>query len=166
MTVGAGEWADHHAVTALMFRYAEMVDAADFDGIGELFSHGEITTPGVPGAIVGADAVAAMYRASNRVHPNGTLMTRHLTTNVLVDFAPDGESATARSSFVVFQATPAVSLQVIVAGRYHDRFTRRDGEWLFAQREMRVEQVGDVSDHLLMDLGKFTPRGADSPRGR
>ncbi len=156
--MGAGEWADHHAVTSLMYRYAELVDAADFDGIGVLFAHGEITTPGVPGAIVGADAVAAMYRTSNRVHPNGTLMTRHLTTNVLVDFAADGASATARSSFVVFQATPAVPLQPIVAGRYHDRFARHDGAWWFAQREMRVEQVGDVSDHLLMDLAKFTPR--------
>lgn len=156
--MGAGEWADHHAVTSLMYRYAELVDAADFDGIGALFAHGEITTPGLPGAIVGADAVAAMYRTSNRVHPNGTLLTRHLTTNVLVDFAADGESATARSSFVVFQATPSVPLQPIVAGRYHDRFSRHDGAWCFAQREMRVEQVGDVSDHLLMDLGKFTPR--------
>jgi len=156
--MGAGEWAYHHAITSLMYRYAECVDAADFDGIGALFARGEITTPGVPGAIVGADAVAGMYRGSNKVHPNGTLMTRHLTTNVLVDIADDGAGATARSSFVVFQATPAVSLQPIVSGRYHDRFARHDDGWWFAQREMRVEQVGDVSDHLLMDLSKFTPR--------
>jgi 3-phenylpropionate/cinnamic acid dioxygenase small subunit len=156
--VGAGEWADHHAITSLMYRYAEYVDAANFDGIGALFARGEITTPGVPGAIVGADAVAAMYRGSNKVHPNGTLMTRHLTTNVLVDIADDATSATVRSSFVVFQATPATALQPIVAGRYHDRFDRHDDGWWFGQREMRVEQVGDVSDHLLMDLGKFTSR--------
>lgn len=153
--MGAGEWADHHAITSLMYRYAECVDRAEFDGIGALFARGEITTPGVPGAIRGAEAVAGMYLGSNKVHPNGTLMTRHLTTNVLVDIADDGTTATARSSFVVFQATPDLPLQPIVTGRYHDTFTRHDDGWWFTQREMRVEQIGDVHDHLLMDLGKF-----------
>jgi 3-phenylpropionate/cinnamic acid dioxygenase small subunit len=153
--MAAGEWADHHAITTLMYRYAECVDAADFAGIGALFARGEITTPGVPGAVRGAEAVAGLYRGSNKVHPNGTLMTRHLTTNVLVDIADDGTSATARSSFVVFQATPELPLQPIVTGRYHDRFTRHDDGWWFAEREMRVEQIGDVSHHLLLDLRDF-----------
>ncbi|MGZ4675448.1 MAG: nuclear transport factor 2 family protein [Acidimicrobiia bacterium] len=153
--MGAGEWSSHHAITALMYRYAECVDAADFDGIGELFAHGELTTRGLPGAIVGADAVSNLYRSTNKVHPDGTLLTRHLTTNVIVDIDEAADTATARSSFVVFQATPTVPLQPIVAGRYRDRFARVDGVWCFAQREMGVEQVGDVSDHLLIDLGRY-----------
>ena len=60
---------------------------------------------------------------------------------------------------MVFQATPSVPLQPIVTGRYRDRFERVDGEWRFAEREMGVEQFGDVSDHLLIDLGKFTTPG-------
>jgi 3-phenylpropionate/cinnamic acid dioxygenase small subunit len=154
--MGAGEWASHHAITTLMYRYAECVDAADFDGIGDLFARGEITNRGVPGAIVGRDAVAALYRKTNKVHPGGTLLTRHLTTNVVIDVDEAGDVAESRSSFVVFQATPAVPLQPIVTGRYRDRFERVDGEWGFAQREMSVEQVGDVSDHLLIDLGRLT----------
>jgi 3-phenylpropionate/cinnamic acid dioxygenase small subunit len=139
-----------------MYRYAECVDAADFAGIGALFAHGRLTTRGLPGAIVGADAVRDLYLGTNKVHPNGTLMTRHLTTNVIVDIDEDAHVATARSSFVVFQATPDVPLQPIVTGRYRDRFERVDGEWRFAEREMGVEQFGDVSDHLLIDLGKYT----------
>ena len=150
--MGAGEWSSYHAITTLMFRYAEYVDAADFDGIGSLFTHGEMTTRGMKGAIVGAEAVRNLYVHSNKVHPNGTLLTRHLTTNVIVDIDEDHDRANARSSFVVFQATPTVSLQPIVTGRYLDQFRRRDGEWYFAQREMGVEQIGDVSDHLLFDL--------------
>jgi hypothetical protein len=138
-----------------MYRYAECVDAADFDGIGALFARGRLTTRGMSGAIVGADAVRDLYTGTNRVHPDGTLMTRHLTTNVIVDIDEERYEATARSSFVVFQATPTVPLQPIVAGRYRDRFRRIDGEWWFDEREMGVEQIGDVSDHLLIDLGKF-----------
>jgi 3-phenylpropionate/cinnamic acid dioxygenase small subunit len=156
--MGAGTWASHHAITSLMFRYAECVDAADFEGIGALFARGRLTTRGVPGAIVGADAVRDLYTGTNKVHPDGTLMTRHLTTNVIVDIDEDADTASARSSFVVFQATPRVPLQPIVAGRYRDRFTRVEGAWGFAEREMGVEQFGDVSDHLLIDLGKYTNR--------
>ena len=47
-------------------------------------------------------------------------------------------------------------LQPIVAGRYRDRFRRIDGEWWFDEREMGVEQIGDVSDHLLIDLSEFS----------
>jgi 3-phenylpropionate/cinnamic acid dioxygenase small subunit len=154
--MGAGEWKSHHAITTLMYRYAECVDAADFDGIGVLFTDGELASRGVPGAIVGADAVAGLYRNFNKVHPDGSLMTRHLTTNVIVDIDEVADRATARSSFVVLQATPKVPLQPIVTGRYFDEFRRRAGTWGFARREMAIEQIGDVSDHLLTDIGRFT----------
>ena len=156
--MGAGEWASHHAITTLMYRYAEYVDAADFASIGALFADGEMTTRGMPGAIVGADAVAGLYSHTNKVHSNGTLMTRHLTTNVVVDIDEAEDAAAARSSFVVFQATVQVALAPIVAGRYRDRFQRVDGAWRFAQREMDVQQIGDVSDHLLIDLGSVLPK--------
>ena len=144
-----------------MYRYAECVDAADFDGIGALFARGQLTTRGMSGAIVGADAIGDLYRSTNRVHPDGTLMTRHLTTNAIVDIDEAAGTATARSSFVVLQATPEVPLQPIVTGRYRDRFARHDVEWWFAEREMGVEQIGDVSDHLLIDLGRFTSSRRD-----
>lgn len=157
--MSAGEWASHHAITTLMFRYTEYVDDADFASIGALFADGEMTTRGMAGAIVGADAVAGLYSHTSKVHPNGTLMTRHLTTNVIIDIDEAADAATAHSSFVVFQATPQVALAPIVAGRYRDRFQRVDGTWRFAQREMDVQQFGDVSDHLLIDLGSVLPKG-------
>ena len=111
-----------------MYRYAECVDTADFDGIGAIFEHGEMTTRGMDGAIVGAAAIAGLYRRTNRVHPDGTTLTRHLTTNVIVDIDEAADAATARSSFVVFQATPTIPLQPIIAGRYRDTFSRAEGE--------------------------------------
>jgi hypothetical protein len=56
----------------------------------------------------------------------------------------------------VLQATSDLPLQPIVAGRYRDRFERVDGMWRFAEREMNVEQVGDVHEHLVIDLDRYT----------
>jgi 3-phenylpropionate/cinnamic acid dioxygenase small subunit len=138
-----------------MYRYAECVDAADFDGIAALFADGRITNEGVEGAIEGPEAVRALYEGTNRVHPDGTLRTRHLTTNVIVDIDEIKGSAAARSAFVVFQQTSELPLQPIVAGRYHDEFARVGNEWRFDRRHIFVDQVGDVREHLSFDLSGF-----------
>jgi 3-phenylpropionate/cinnamic acid dioxygenase small subunit len=157
--MGAGTWESHHAITNLMFRYAECVDQADFDGLSELFAHGRLgsdsaeSDEGMTGAQVGR-----FYAATNKVHANGTLCTRHLSTNVRIDIDEEADSATARSYYVVFQATGKLPFQPIVGGRYEDRFERVDGEWRFAQRNVIVDQIGDMSEHLSFDLSKGNVR--------
>ena len=153
--MGAGTWESHHAITTLMFRYAEYVDAADFDAIGDLFADAIITNEGVDGEVAGSEAVKQLYLNTNRVHDDGTLRTRHLTSNVNVDIDEVAGAATARSSFVVFQQTASLPLQPIVTGRYRDRFARSDRGWRFAQRHIVVDHVGDVREHLAFDLAAF-----------
>jgi 3-phenylpropionate/cinnamic acid dioxygenase small subunit len=153
--MSAGTWQSHHAITTLMYHYAECVDAADFDGIAEIFAHGRITNEGVEAEIVGPEAVRALYANTNRVHPDGTLRTRHLTSNVIVEIDETAGSAQARSAFVVFQQTPELPLQPIVAGRYRDTFERAGSEWRFERRHIIVDQVGDVREHLSFDLSGF-----------
>lgn len=141
------------AIQDLMYRYAECVDLARFGELGELFRHGTI---GVVGAdpIRGANAVHRFYAATNKVHADGTLRTRHLASNPIIEVEPGGANATARSYFVVLQATDAVPLQPIVAGRYHDRFRVVDGAWWFAERVIHVDQIGNMKDHLSFDLAR------------
>ena len=153
--MGAGTWESYHAITALMYRYAECVDAADFDGIAALFSDGRITNEGVEGAIVGSDAVRKLYERTNRVHDDGTTRTRHMNSNVVVDIDDGTGHATARSSFVVFQQTPALPLQPIVSGRYRDTFARSGADWRFECRHILVDHVGDVREHLTFNLSRF-----------
>src|SRR5689334_668005 len=129
--MGAGTWESHHAITTLMFRYAERIDAGDFDGVADLFADAIITNEGVAGEIAGRDAVKELYQSTNRVHDDGTLRTRHLTSNVSTDIDEVAGAASAHSSFVVFQQTPELPLQPIVSGRYHDRFARVAGHWRF-----------------------------------
>jgi 3-phenylpropionate/cinnamic acid dioxygenase small subunit len=161
--MSAGTWESHHAITTLMYRYVEYVDAADFDGIASLFADGRITNEGVNGAVVGPDAVRALYENTNRVHADGTLRTRHLTANVMVDIDEAAGSASARSAFIVFQQTTELPLQPIVAGRYRDTFTRSGdttgADWRFECRHIIVDQVGDVREHLKFDLSSFIEKG-------
>jgi 3-phenylpropionate/cinnamic acid dioxygenase small subunit len=153
--MSAGTWESYHAITSLMYRYTEYIDAADFDAIGALFADAIMTNEGVAGEIAGGDAIKQLYTSTNRVHDDGTLRTRHLTANVVVDIDEVAGTATARSSFVVFQQTPTLPLQPIVTGRYRDRFGRAAGVWRFAQRHIVVDHVGDVREHLAFDLAGF-----------
>jgi len=157
--MAAGSWESHHAISTLMFRYAECVDRADFDGLARLFAHGRLGSPsaasdsGMTGGQLGR-----FYAATNKVHADGTLRTRHLTTNLIIDIDEAGNTATSRAYYLVLQATEKLPFQPIVAGRYEDRFERVDGEWRFAERLVHVDQVGDVSEHLTFDLSQGNVR--------
>ncbi len=142
----------HYAILRLLYLYAERIDAGDFDGVADLFAQAEIRAQALPQPVRGREAVAALYRQSTRRHADGTPRTRHLVCNPVIDIDPDGLGAQARSTFVVLQATEALPLQAIIAGRYHDRFRCQDGAWQFSVREMQPELHGDLSQHLLFPL--------------
>lgn len=73
-------------------------------------------------------------------------MTQHLLGNVLIEL--DGDTAYAESYFVAYHRVaaetaatgsfaahqPGVDEDVFIAGRYIDRFERRDGVWKIARR--------------------------------
>ena len=143
---------DKVEITELLYRYAELIDSGDFDGVGRLLaraSFGGTSTPSVSGA----ENIAGLFGMTTRRFPNGSPKTRHLVLNAIVEV--DGDVATARSTFCVVQATDAVPFQPIVAGRYYDRFARDADGWYFTERKADVEMVGDVSDHLLIDPHQF-----------
>jgi 3-phenylpropionate/cinnamic acid dioxygenase small subunit len=155
----AGRWESYHAITTLLFRYAECIDRADFAGLGELFAHGRIrSSSGPAGSGWSGDQVREFYAQTNRVHEDGTLRTRHLNANHLVDIDEAAGVATVRSAYVVFQATAKLPFQPIVGGRYEDRFERAGGEWRWSERLIHVDQVGDVSEHLALDPKLLTRR--------
>ncbi|MHA7665721.1 nuclear transport factor 2 family protein [Mycolicibacterium sp. HS_4_1] len=137
---------DKLAITELLYRYAELIDAGDFDGVGELLGRGNFM------GVTGAEAVAALFAKSTRRFPDhgNTPRTRHLVLNPIVEL--DGDTAYARSTFCVVQQTDTVPLQPIVVGRYADTFARDDAGWYFTERIVDVQMVGNVSDHLNITL--------------
>jgi 3-phenylpropionate/cinnamic acid dioxygenase small subunit len=137
------------AVRNLLGRYCELMDAADWPAVGELFTDAELVGPDGSVIAAGAEAVQVMYERGTRLY-DGSPRTRHLTANSIVDV--DGDTATARSSYVVFQAVDGFTLQPIITGRYQDAFARADGAWRFARRQFFVDHVGDLSHHLTYEV--------------
>lgn len=139
------------AIPNLLYTYADLIDAGDFAGAAALFRRGAVISG--EARIEGEAAIAEMWRGWVRLYADGTPRTRHLITNPIIELAPDGESATARSQWTVLQATDGFALQPIATGRYHDRFARMDGQWCFTERRYaQVDLVGDMSAHLLRQL--------------
>ena len=144
---------DHHReIEALLHRYAEAIDAGDFDAVGALFTHGVVCAPDGTPIAEGAGAVTRMYEATTRRYDDGTPKTRHIVTNVVVERDAVSSTATARSRFTVYQATDELPLQPIIVGDYEDVLELVDDRWVFRRRAMRPVLIGDLSHHLLIDL--------------
>jgi 3-phenylpropionate/cinnamic acid dioxygenase small subunit len=145
---------DRLAITELLYRYAELIDAGDFDGVGVLLSRATFGGTG-PQGVSGAENIAKLFAMTTRRYADhgNTPRTRHLVLNPIVDV--DGRTATARSTFCVVQNTETVPLQPIVVGRYFDSFSCDDDGWYFTERKVEVQMIGDVSAHLMVDPRDF-----------
>ena len=140
----------------LLHRYAELIDAGDLEGVADLFTHGRIAaTPDATPEQTreGRDQVLALYQRSTRIYDDGIPHTKHVTSNSIVEVDEATGTASARSYYTVLQQVDEFPLQPIISGRYHDTFQRIDDRWWFDTRIMFVDLVGDLSRHLLYDLG-------------
>ncbi|MEV8563150.1 nuclear transport factor 2 family protein [Streptomyces sp. NPDC051917] len=136
----------HRAVENLIARYAELVDDGDFAGLGMLLADATFTSSGDP--VSGREAIEKMFRDTLIVYADGTPRTQHVVTNVAIEVDEQAGTAVSRSYVTVLQALPDLPLQPVAGGRYHDRFERRDGQWRFVERRVRINLVGNVSRHL------------------
>ena len=143
---------DYFAIQNLLFRYCDLLDRGDLDGMANLFAHASFYVPADPAPIRSAARIAELYRQYTRIYPDsGTPKTRHVTTNVMIE--PEGENkARAQSYVIVFQATQTLSLQPVIGGRNNDRFERVDGRWRFSERRIESDLLGDLSEHMLQTI--------------
>src|SRR3954447_21584574 len=124
------------SIENLLYRYAELIDAGDYEGIGDLFAHASIADErGTPMA-TGAEAIATLYHTTTRKYDDGTPKTQHILTNPLVEFSDDGLTATCRARFTVLQQTDVLPLQAIISGAYVDSFENVDGTWRYTEKRM------------------------------
>lgn len=134
-------------VERMLYDYCWGIDHGDFESTAALF--GEAGLYGLVGAAAarGSTQVLTMLRASVRTY-DGVPRTRHVVTNVVIDVAPDEQSATARCYVQVMHQAPGAAIGPIVVGTYLDQCHVVDGRWQFAERRMHLELVGDLSTHL------------------
>jgi len=135
-------------ISHLLYAYSDRIDAGDLEGLAELLANAGLGTFDSP-LLHGSERILALYKATVRIFEDGTPRTKHVVTNIVVEIDDSGDSASSRSYFTVLQAATPGSLAPIVAGRYHDRFTRSDAGWQFNERRISTDLVGDVSSHML-----------------
>ena len=119
------------AIEHLIFTYARSVDQADFAALGAMFEHATVSANTSDDTARGGAAIAALWSGVNEVHPDGTLRTRHLVTNLDLDLDEAGDRASVDSYRMVFQQTERLPLQPNAGGRYRDTFVRVDGVWRY-----------------------------------
>lgn len=144
---------DAEKISNLLFAYAEAIDERDLDALRQLFADAVVHLVGGRewrGERAGGepDQPLPWKPASPRLHPRAT---KHLVTNVRIELDDAGDTAASWSYFTVLHATPTLSLQVVMAGRYHDTFHRREGTWRFATRRYVIDLVGDAGELLELD---------------
>lgn len=137
------------AIEALIYRYADLQDRTDLAAVAALFKHGAFIVDKVATPFRGTDDILVMKRTHDRMYPDGTLRTKHVTTNVMVEVDEGQATASSKSYFVVYQQTDDFALQPIMAGRYHDTFRFIEGEWWFDERLVLTDLIGDLSRHTV-----------------
>lgn len=144
---------NHEAqITNILYLYAELMDAGNLDGAAQLFQDANIIVRGSDEPI-NHQKLRESWEDFVQIYPCGTPRTKHLITNPIIEVDEAGETASCRSYYTVLQQTDHLPLQVIAAGRYHDRFRRIHGQWRFIYRDYRLlDHVGDVSHHLKIAL--------------
>lgn len=146
---------DRVALHDLVMRYCRGVDRRDFTLVRSLYwddavdRHGAMFE-GSPDAFV-AWLPTAMA---------GFELTVHRITNSL--FVVDGDEAEGEHYAIAYHRTPPPERhELIVGGRYLDRYRCRGGQWKFAERSL----VFDHGEARAVDEAGFAQLGADAPHG-
>lgn len=136
------------AIANLLYTYGELMDAGDFPGAADLLGAATVRLQG--GQEISGAEMLGIWQKLVILH-KGKPCTQHVITNPILDIDEDAGQASCRSCYTVLQGMKDFPLQIIAAGRYHDRFERVGGVWRFAFRDYTMfDMQGDLSRHLRM----------------
>ena len=162
-------WPSHNEIHSTMVRVHMALNRADWESLAKLFEHAVLITryewSDTPLVAVGGRRIADGYRDTFRLH-EGLPRVQYTLTNVLID-GDDQGPATAWSQYFAIagnertwhgpravdpeRGADAARLEIFIAGRYEDEFTRIDGAWRLTRRTCHADFTGDRSSHLAVD---------------
>ena len=141
LTKFRSEMADRQAITDCIFLYSRGMDRADADLLNEVFwdnaqIHGELYSGGVAEFI--AFSVPAGLKNWDRM--------MHMISNIIIRI--EGNRAVSESYFYGYHVghAGASSGDLIIAGRYLDRFEKRDDEWRFIEKTIMFDWYREYAD--------------------
>ena len=133
MTMSLQEVSDRLEIQDLIARYSYALDSRDFDALDELFTDDAVLDYTATGAIRGTLAEMKAFVANAFTMFAGT---QHLTTQTMIQFDDDGNTAHARSAChnpMVFDGDLRPKM-MIVGLWYVDTLVRTPDGWRFRER--------------------------------
>ncbi len=141
---------DRLQIEDLMARYIFALDWRDAEGYAATFTEDGVLNYG-GGQAVGREAIATMVEGLKTREATAAAedasgvrrpRTQHFVTNIVLDIADDGQSATGWAYWVAMaNNNPERAAEVSSYGHYVDELRKVDGEWLFVSRQTVNEQV-------------------------
>ena len=126
---------DKAAIAELIARYNYAIDHNDYQGWANTFA-----PEGVFHGIIGKfaahkelDKFIASVKNLTATSPN----LRHYVTNILPEI--NGNEARCTCFLLMTSTTKEGGSKIAAAGEYEDRLVKRDGQWLFLERIVRVD---------------------------
>lgn len=145
---------DREAIRDCIYRYCRGIDRADEAALRSSYwpdaqdRHGPYAGP-VEGFI---DWAKRVWKTQPR--------NIHQVSNILIEFHGT-DAAAVETYFNALQRGPGpdgVARQVLLAGRYCDRFEKRGSEWRVAQRTVVYDWMEDQTPPPEGDAARFGPR--------
>ena len=133
MTMSLQEMSDRLEIQDLIARYSYALDSRDYDALDELFTPDAVLDYRATGAIRGTLAEMKTFVADAFSMFAGT---QHLTTQTMLTFADDGNTAVGKSAChnpMVFGGDLQPKMMVVGLW-YVDTFERTPSGWRFKER--------------------------------
>ena len=119
-------------VTAISSQFDKWIDLFTDDGV---FDAGRL------GVQKGKDALRVFLK--NIRLTNGSPMVKHCVMNEVIKV--NGNEATAKSYIVLVRAKGEGALVNGLAGRYEDQLVKQGDRWLFKNRKVHFDLMGDMA---------------------
>ena len=129
------------AIHETIAEYCFHFDGGEFDKWVDLFTDDGVFDAGRMGVQKGKDALRAFLK--NIRLTDGSPMVKHCVMNEVIKVS--GDEATAKSYIVLVRAKGEGALVNGLAGRYEDRLVKQGDRWLFKNRKVHFDLMGDMA---------------------
>ena len=141
---------DHLAIQQVLARYCRAIDRCDKELLKSVYWPDSLEYHGMfnGNAMDFAEFIVPLL--------SGMKATIHSISNVLIEL--DGDSAAVETYVWAYHLVPetdGTQTDLIVAGRYLDRFERRNDEWRIAKRTFVLDANQNLKATCLWDSGLY-----------
>jgi ketosteroid isomerase-like protein len=129
------------AIHETIANYCFHFDGGEFDKWVDLFTDDGVFDAGRMGVQKGKDALRAFLK--NIRLTDGSPMVKHCVMNEIIKV--NGDEATAKSYIILVRAKGEGALVNGIAGRYEDHLVKQGDQWLFKNRKVHFDLMGDMA---------------------